>query len=83
MWGESAGKIWGVFAGILGSNRLDNRWEAGAKSQKLIAMVGKSEAEKPCLAGDVPPVFLLNCICDLTCVKHYSPRTEQPYLDRI
>ena len=48
-----------------------------------MAMVGDSGAEKPCLKGDVPPVLLLNCVCDFIDVKRYSPRTEQPYLDLI
>jgi len=42
-----------------------------------------TEAKKPSLMCGVPPVFLLNCACDCICVKHYSPRIEQPYLDRI
>jgi integrase-like protein len=28
-------------------------------------------------------VLLLNCVYDFICVKHYSPRIEQPYLDWI
>ena len=48
-----------------------------------MAMVGDSGAEKPCLMADVPPVFLLNCACDFTRVKHYSPRTEQAYFEWI
>jgi hypothetical protein len=83
VWGESAGKIWGAFAGIFGPGRLNNRWEVGAKSLKIMAMVGDSRAEMPCLMGDVPPVFLLNCVCDFICVKHYNERTEQPFLDWI
>ena len=83
MWGESAGKIWGAFAGIFGSNRLNNRCEAGAKSQKVMAMVADSGAEKPCLMGDVPPVFLLNCVCGFICVKHYVLRIEQASLEQI
>ena len=84
MGGESAAKIWGAFDGIFGSNRLNSRWEAGAKSEKIMAMVGDSGAEEPCLMGDVPPVFLVNCVCDFSCVKPYSPpRTEQPHLDSI
>ena len=35
------------------------------------------------MIGDVPSVFLLNCVCDFICVKHYPPRTEQPYLGWI
>ena len=73
MGGESAAKIWGAFDGIFGSNRLNSRWEAGAKSEKIMAMVGDSGAEEPCLMGDVPPAFLLNCVCDFSCVKPYSP----------
>jgi len=43
-------------------------------------MVCDSGAEKPFLMGDVPPVFLLNCVCcDFICVKRYSPRTEQAF----
>ena len=84
MWGDSAGKIWGAFAGIFGSNRLYNRWEeAGAKSQKIMAMVSDSGAEMHCLMGDVPPVFLLNCVCDFICVKPYSPRTERAHFGWI
>jgi len=83
MWSQSAGKIWSAFARIFGFNRLNNRWEAGAKSQKITAMVGDSGAEKPCLMGDVPPVFLLNCVCDFICLKPYSPRTERAYFDWI
>jgi len=48
-----------------------------------MAMVGDSGAEKPCLMGDVPPAFLLHCVCDFICVKPYSPRTEQAYFDWI
>ena len=81
VWGESAGKIWGAFAGIFGSNRPNHHREAAAKSQKIMAMVGDSGAEKPCLTGDVPPAFLLHCVCDFICVKPYSPRTEQAYFD--
>jgi hypothetical protein len=44
-------------------------------------MNGDSGAEKPGLMGDVPPVFLLNCVCGVICVKPYSPRTEQAYFD--
>jgi hypothetical protein len=46
-------------------------------------MNGDLGTEKPCLMGDVPPVFLLNCVGDFICVKRYSPRTEQAYLDWI
>ena len=46
-------------------------------------MVGDSGAEKPCLMGDVPPVFLLNRVCDFICLKPYSPRTERAYFDWI
>ena len=48
-----------------------------------MAMVGDSGAERPQLVGDVPPVFLPNCICDFICVKPYSPRTEQAHFDSI
>ena len=83
MWGESAGKIWGAFAGIFGPDRVNNRCEAGAKSQKIMAMVGDSGAERPNLSGDVPPVFLPKCICDFICLKPYSPPTEPAYFDWI
>jgi hypothetical protein len=46
-------------------------------------MVGDSGAEKPCLMGDVPPVFLLSRVCDFICVEPYSPRTEQADFDWI
>ena len=46
-------------------------------------MVGDSGAEKSCLMGDVPPVFLLNCACHFICLKPYSPRTEQTHFDWI
>ena len=48
-----------------------------------MAMVGDSGAEKPCLMGDVPPVFLLVCVRDFILGKYYSPRTEQAYCDWI
>jgi len=83
MWGESAGQIWGAFVGIFGPDRLNNRWEVGAKSLKIMTMAGDSGAEKPSLKGNVPLVFLLNCIRDCIRLKQYSPHTEQPYLDWI
>ena len=48
-----------------------------------MAMVGDSGAANPCLMADVPHVFLLNCVCDFTRVKPYSPRTEQANFDWI
>jgi len=71
VWGESARKTWGVFVDTFGSNRLNKRLEDGAKSQKIMAIVGDSGAEKPCLMGDVTPVFLLNCVRDFIRVKPY------------
>jgi hypothetical protein len=44
-------------------------------------MNGDLGTEKPSLMGDVPPVFLLNCVCGFICVKPFSPRTEQAYFD--
>jgi len=63
VWGESAGKLWGAFVGIFGPDRLYNRCEVGAKSLKIMVMVGDSGAEKPFLKGDIPLVFLLNSTC--------------------
>jgi len=56
-----------------------------SKVPEIMTMVGDSGAEKPSLKGDVPLVFLLNCIRDCMRVKQYSPHTytEQPYLDWI
>ena len=48
-----------------------------------MVMVGDSRAEKPCFMGDVPPVFLLNCVCDFILGKYYGPRKEQAYFDWI
>jgi hypothetical protein len=81
--GESAERIWGAFAGIFGAGRLNNRSEVGEKSLKIMAMFGDSGTDKPCLMGDVPPLFLLNCVCDFICVKHSGRRTEQAYFDWI
>jgi hypothetical protein len=83
VWGESAGKSWDAFVGIFVPDRLNSRSEIGAKALKIMTMVGDSEAEWPPLKGDVPLVFLLNCIRDCIRVKQYSPHTEQPYLDWI
>jgi hypothetical protein len=47
VWGERAGKIWGAFAGVFGSNRINNRCEAKAKFQRIMAMLADSGAEKP------------------------------------
>jgi hypothetical protein len=33
--------------------------------------------------GNLPPVFLLNCVCDFIHVNPCSPRTAQAYFDRI
>ena len=64
-------------------DRPNDRWEAEGWSLKIMAMVGDSGAEEPCLMGDVPPVSLLNCVCDFICVKHYNARTERSCLDWI
>jgi hypothetical protein len=75
--------MWGAFAGIFGSNQPKHHREAAAKSPKIMAMVGDSGAEKSCLMGDVPPAFLLHCVCDFICVKPYGPRTERADFDWI
>ena len=36
--------MWGAFVGIFGPDRLNNRWEVGAKSPKIMTMVGDSGA---------------------------------------
>jgi hypothetical protein len=81
MYGVEAPEKKGVCAGIFGPERLDNRYEPGATSQKIMAMNGDWRTEKPSLMGNVPPVFLLNCVCDFICVKPFSPRTEQAHFD--
>ena len=65
------------------SNRLNNRWKAGAISQKIMATVGDSGAERPCLKGDIPPVILRMCVCYFIRIKRRSPSTEQAYFDWI
>ena len=80
---RAPGRIWGAFAGTFGCNRMNNRCEAGAKFQRIMAMVADSGAEKPCWMADVPPVLLLNCVCNFTGVKPKSPRTEQAHFDSI